>query len=87
VDGQRFRQSLETSDWRQALSKEKELITQAKEGKLGACARGFARLSFSEAADRYLEGRTLELSTSSKKKETQLWSSFGSFSASKPSAR
>ena len=72
VDGQRYRQSLETGDWREAQAKQKELIAQAKDGRLGACARGFARLSFNEAADRYLEGRTLELSTSSKKKEAQL---------------
>src|SRR5215470_4095315 len=72
VDGQRFRQSLETSDWREAQSKEKDLITLAKEGKLGSSAREFARLSFGEAADRYLQGRTLELSESSKKKETHL---------------
>src|ERR1035438_8716538 len=34
VDGQRFRQSLETSDWREAQSKEKDLIADAKAGKL-----------------------------------------------------
>ena len=72
MDGQRFRQSLETSDWREAQRKEKDLIALTKEGKLGSSAREFARLSFPEAADRYLQGRTLELSATSKKKETQL---------------
>lgn len=66
MDGQRFRQSLETSDWREAQRKEKDLIALTKEGKLGSSAREFARLSFPEAADRYLQGRTLELSATSK---------------------
>jgi hypothetical protein len=30
VDGQRYRQSLDTSDWRVAQAKEKDLISQAK---------------------------------------------------------
>ena len=34
VNGQRFRQSLDTSDWREAQAKEKELISQASQGKL-----------------------------------------------------
>src|ERR1039457_1502679 len=34
VDGQRFRQSLDTSDYREAQKREKELITQASQGKL-----------------------------------------------------
>ena len=34
VNGERFRQSLDTSDWREAQAKEKELITQAGSGKL-----------------------------------------------------
>ena len=54
VDGQRFRQSLETRDWREAQSKEKELIAQASEGKLTPKGHEFSRLGFSEAAERYL---------------------------------
>jgi len=34
VNGQRFRQSLQTTDWREAQAKEKELIAAASEGKL-----------------------------------------------------
>jgi hypothetical protein len=34
VNGERFRQSLDTSDWREAQAKEKELIAQASQGKL-----------------------------------------------------
>ena len=34
VNGQRFRQSLDTSDWREAQAKEKELIAHASQGKL-----------------------------------------------------
>jgi integrase len=72
VDGQRFRQSLETTNWNEAQAKYKDLIAQAKEGKLGSSYGEFARLGFGEAADRYLQGRKLELSESSRKKEKQL---------------
>ena len=46
VDGQRFRQSLETSDWREAQKKEKELIAQASQGKLAAGSQQFSKLTF-----------------------------------------
>ena len=32
VNGQRFRQSLDTTDWREAQSNENELIAQAQAG-------------------------------------------------------
>jgi integrase len=57
VNGQRFRQSLETTDWREAQSKEKELISQASAGKLLPKTHLFARLGFTEAANRHLEDR------------------------------
>jgi len=72
VDGKRFRQSLETSDWRKAQAKEKELITQATEGKLSSSRPAFAKLAFAQAADTYFEGRKLELGKSSQSKERQL---------------
>ncbi len=72
LDGQRFRQSLETSDWREAQAKEKELITQATQGNIVASHQGFAKLPFAQAATSYLNGRKLELSESSQKKERQL---------------
>ena len=72
VNGQRYRQSLETTDWREAESKEKERIAQASAGKLAPVNQQFARLAFLEAADRYLEARRLELSARSLAKERQL---------------
>ena len=57
VNGVRYRESLDTSDWREAQSKEKELITQASAGKLASSNQQFARLSFSEAVERYLTDR------------------------------
>jgi integrase len=72
VDGQRFRQSLETGDWRQAQAKEKTLIAAAKQGKLSASSEDFARLLFEEAAMKYLDGRLPELAESSQQKERQL---------------
>src|SRR6202165_5126602 len=72
VNGQRFRMSLDTSDWREAQRVQKEKISEAQQGKLVPASQQFSRLSFSEAADRYLEGRRLELSNRSLKKERQL---------------
>jgi hypothetical protein len=72
VNGQRFRLSLDTSDWREAQRQEKERIAQASAGKLTTSGQQFARLAFSEAAGRYLDGRKLELSEQSLKKEKQL---------------
>jgi integrase len=72
VNGQRFRQSLDTTDWREALRLEKEKIAQAQAGKLSAASQSFARLAFTEAAERYLDSRKLELSTRSLTKERQL---------------
>lgn len=72
VNGQRYRQSLDTSDWREAQSNEKELITQATKDKLTASSQQFSRLAFSIAAERYVETRKLELSSRSVKKEKQL---------------
>src|SRR5258708_4067251 len=72
VNGARYRQPLRTKDWRAALQREKELIADASTGKLVPTSQQFSRLAFSEAADRYLEGRRLELSVRSLKKEQQL---------------
>ena len=49
VDGERFRQSLERSDWREAQAQEKTLIAPAKQGKLSASSGDFARLLFEDA--------------------------------------
>lgn len=69
VDGQRFRQSLKTSDWRKAQQEEKKLISRAEAGKLSASSQRFARLPFSEAAKRFLEDRTTRLAPSSVRRE------------------
>ena len=57
VDGERFRQSLDTTDWREAQRKERDLIRDAKAGKLAAKKDDFARLPFSAAAERFLADR------------------------------
>jgi len=72
VDGQRFRQSLETSDWREAQKKEKELIAKASEGKLAQNSTTLARQPFGHAADDYVTARKLELAEASRAKEKQL---------------
>lgn len=72
VDGKRYPQSLKTTDRREALNKEKELIVAAMQGALAASKKDFASLPFGEAADRYLQGRKLELSETNLAKEKQL---------------
>jgi integrase len=72
VNGMRFRQSLETRDWREAQAKEKELITQASQGKLTQQTTSLARQPFGLAADHYVSARKLELAPASQAKERQL---------------
>jgi integrase len=72
VNGQRFRQSLATTDWREAQAKEKELIAQASEGKLHQTSTTLARQPFGLAADDYETSRKLELAPASQAKEKQL---------------
>ena len=61
VNGQRYRESLDTTDWRQAQAQEKELIRRAAEGKLTATSQQFSRLPFTAAADRYNADRLAHL--------------------------
>src|SRR5215469_15244709 len=72
VNGQRFRQSLGTRDWREAQAKLKELIGQATEGKLTQTSVSLARQPFGQAADDYMLARKLELAVASQAKEKQL---------------
>ncbi len=62
INGQRYRQSLRTTDWREAQAGEKELITQASQGKLVPSSQRFARRAFSQVADLYLKHRRVEVS-------------------------
>ena len=72
VNGQRYRQSLGTKDWRAAQAKEKVLIGQATEGKLTQTSTTLARQPFGLAADDYVTARKLELAPASRAKEKQL---------------
>ena len=69
VDGQRFRQSLETSDWREAQAKEKELIALASQGKLAPASQQFSKLNVSEAIERYLADRAAHVQPISRRSE------------------
>jgi hypothetical protein len=71
VNGQRFRQPLKTTDWREAERNEKVLISQASAGKLAPTSQQFARLAFGEAADRYLGDRQSHLAPRSVVTEKQ----------------
>lgn len=59
VNGQRVRQTLETSDWREAKQRERDKIRDAKEGKLASgMTAEFSRMLFGPALDRYLKEQT-----------------------------
>ena len=93
VNGVRYRQPIRdergqrTKDWREALSHEKELIAEAQEGKLCVAGQSFARLAFTEAAERHLESRKLELSDRSLEKEGYLLAHPSRFFAATPLRR
>jgi integrase len=71
VNGERFRQSLETTDWREAQSKQKELIAQASAGKLTHKTHEFSRLGFSDAAEKHLKDRLPRLADRSSQTERE----------------
>src|SRR5438034_4482800 len=55
VNGQRCRQTLETRDRREAVQRERDLMAQAKQGKLAGRLVDLARVNLSEAFDRLPE--------------------------------
>ena len=61
MDGQRFRQSLGTTDWREAQAREKELIALASQGKLAPASQQFSKLKMDEAITRYLADREVHV--------------------------
>jgi integrase len=70
VDGQRFRQSLDTSDWREAQAREKALIALASQGKLAPASQQFSKLNITEAIERYLADRAAHVQPRSKASES-----------------
>jgi len=70
VDGQRYRQSLNTSDWREAQKQEKKLISQAEQGKLAPAGQKFSKLNITEAIERYLADRAAHVQPRSKRSES-----------------
>src|ERR1035437_10122040 len=70
VDGQRFRQSLETRDWREAQAKEKELIASASQGKLAPASQHFSKLNITDAIDQYLVDRAAHVQPRSQRSES-----------------
>jgi integrase len=90
VNGQRFRESLDTSDWREAQAKEKELIAQAGQGKLAVGSQQFSRMAFSTAADSYLDEKLPHLASrtiqTEKERLKPLKAHFGAVSLNRISA-
>jgi|SRR5271167_2858601 len=72
VNGQRIRQSLETTDWKEAEAKLNELIAEVSQGKRNFNSTALDRQPFGQAADDYVGARKLELKPASQAKECQL---------------
>ena len=70
VDGQRFRQSLGTSDWREAQAREKELIARASQGKLAPASQHFSKLNINDAIEQYLADRAAHVQPGSRRSES-----------------
>src|ERR1700674_493205 len=87
VNGARYRCSLHTKDWREAEAREKELIGQASVGKLAPSSQQFARLAFSEAADRYCADRLAHLAPRSIRTENERLKPLRNFFVATPASR
>ena len=87
VNGQRYKQSLQTTDWREALAREKELIAQASAGKLAPSSQQFVKLAFTEAADRYIADRRAHLASVSIRTEQERLKPMRGFFGATPLAR
>jgi len=87
VNGERFRQSLETGDWREAQAEEKKLIAQATEGRLANSTKQFSKLNITEAIERYLEDRAAHVQPRSKRSESDHAKPLREYFGSLPLAR
>lgn len=83
-DGVRYRESLRTTNWQEALRREKSRIAEVASGRSLASHRQFAKWPFDKAVEHYLESRKLHLAERSVAKERELLSHpkryFGSLS-------
>ena len=90
IGGVKYRHSLETSDRREALNKEKEEISKASEGKLSLPGTPFGRLSFGDAVDQYVADRKSRVAPRTNLTELErgkvVKAKLGSFPAKKISA-
>ena len=72
VCGTRYRESLKTTDHREARSLEKELVAKIQSGKVAAPkGKAYARLPFAEAAAQYLDQRKKRLAERTIQFETE----------------
>ena len=87
INGQRIRESLDTTDKREAKGLANKRISEAEQGKRTQVGVSFARLGFGEAADRYIERRKLELSPQTLAKEKQSLVKLREFFQAQPLAK
>jgi integrase len=73
-DSVRYRESLRTTNWQEALRREKNRIAEVASGRGLASHRQFAKWPFDKAVAHYLESRKLHLAARSIAKERELLS-------------
>jgi len=84
VNGERYRQTLETGDRREAIQRERDLMARAKQGKLASGVTAeFSRLAFSLAVDRYLAERSVTVIKATVGQETSHFKPMREFFATK----
>jgi integrase len=84
VNGQRYRQTLETGDRRDAIQRERDLIARAREGKLASGATAeFSRMPFAPASEKYLAERSVTVVNETIKQERSHFKALREFLAAK----
>lgn len=86
-DGVRYRESLRTTNWQEALRREKNRIAEVASGRSLASHRQFAKWPFDKAVEHYLESRKLHLAERSVAKERELLSNPRRYFGSLPLVR
>ncbi len=71
LDGIRYRQSLQTSDWREGQNREKDLIAEARLGKLHARTIPSGKLPFRTAAAQFISDPVRDIRPLSRRTETE----------------
>jgi integrase len=84
VNGQRYRQTLETGDRREAVQREHDLVARSKQGALASGVTAeFSRTLFAQAVDKYLAERSIRVINATARQEGSHFKQMRAFFAAK----